>query len=93
VNQRDRSNATKTPPDQAEGTAADRAITAEIRRAITSDASMSASAKNIKIITNNGTVTLRGPVDSQAERDAIEAKAKAVTGVGTVDNQLEVKPG
>ena len=92
VNERDRGTGTLTPPDQAEGTEADRKITAEVRRAITSDSSMSINARNVKIITLNGVVTLRGPVESQAEKDAIEAKAKSVAGVTSVDNQLEVKP-
>lgn len=91
VNTRDRNDATKTPPDQAEGSEADRNITAEVRRAITSDSGMSVNARNVKIITNGGVVTLRGPVDTQAEKDAIEAKAKGVSGVTTIDDQLEVK--
>jgi osmotically-inducible protein OsmY len=66
-------------------------ITAEIRRAIVDDSAMSTNARNIKIITDKGAVTLRGVVDSQAEKTAIEEKAKAVSGVVSVDNQLEVK--
>ena len=91
VNVRDRDNSTVTPGDQAAGSNADRTITAEIRRSITSESGMSLNARNVKIITNGGVVTLRGPVNTQAEKDAIEAKAKAVAGVTSVDNQLEVK--
>jgi len=67
-------------------------ITAEIRRAIMDDETMSANAQNCKVITDkSGVVTLRGVVNSQAEKDSIEAKAKSVAGVTRVDNQLEVK--
>ncbi len=51
----------------------------------------SVNAKNVKIITVNGTVTLRGVVESQAEKDSIEARAKKVAGVTKVNNQLEIK--
>jgi osmotically-inducible protein OsmY len=88
-NVRDRNEATKTPGDQSENEA-DRTITQNIRKAITADDSLSTNAKNVKIITNDGTVTLRGPVKSEKERADIEAKAKQVAGVKNVDNQLEV---
>ena len=53
---------------------------------------MSMNAQNCKIITDkSGIVTLRGPVASQAEKDAIEAKAKTIAGVTSVVNELEVK--
>jgi len=55
------------------------------------DGSLSFTAKNVKIITQNGKVTLRGPVNSQEERNAIEAAARKIAGSGQVDNQLEVK--
>jgi hyperosmotically inducible periplasmic protein len=88
-NVRDRSGDTKTPGDQPENEA-DRTITQNIRQAITGDESLSTNAKNVKIITNDGTVTLRGPVKSEKEKTEIEAKAKQVAGVKRVDNQLEV---
>ena len=88
-NVRDRNEATKTPGDQSENEA-DRTITQNIRKVITSDDSLSTNAKNVKIITNDGTVTLRGPVKSEKEKADIEAKAKQVAGVKNVDNQLEV---
>jgi osmotically-inducible protein OsmY len=91
-NVRDRDNQNLTPLDQS-GTEADRKITAAVRRSITDDSTMSVNARNCKIITQNGTVTLRGTVDTQGEKDAIEAKAKSVEGVMSVDNQLEVKGG
>ncbi len=91
-NRTDRSGDTVTPPNQSEA-AADIHITAEIRRAIMDDAALSTNAKNVKIMTDKaGVVTLRGVVDSQAEKDAIDAKAKAVVGVTSVSNQLEIQP-
>ena len=85
-NVRDRDDQNKTTGDQSENEA-DRTITQNIRRAVDS---LSTNAKNVKIITNNGTVTLRGPVKSEKEKAEIEAKAKQVAGVRSVDNQLEV---
>lgn len=88
-NSRDAETA-KTPLDQSND-ARDVEISAAVRRAIVDDAAMSTNAKNVKIITAKGVVTLRGVVDSQAEKDSIESKAKGVAGVVSVDNQLEVK--
>ena len=88
-NVRDRNEGMKTAGDQSENEA-DRTITQNIRKAITEDDSFSTNAKNVKIITNDGTVTLRGPVKSQKEKADIEAKAKQVAGVKSVDNQLEI---
>ena len=88
-NVRDRDDQNKTTGDQSENEA-DRTITQNIRRAVTADDSLSTNAKNVKIITNNGMVTLRGPVKSEKEKAEIEAKAKQVAGVKGVDNQLEV---
>jgi hyperosmotically inducible protein len=88
-NVRDRNDQTKTPGDQSENEA-DRTITQNIRQVITADDSLSTNAKNVKIITNDGTVTLRGPVKSEKEKVEIEAKAKQVAGVKRVDNQLEI---
>jgi len=90
VNKRDRDDNTLTPGDQ--GTSeADREITRNIRRAIEKNDQLSTTAKNIKIITVNGKVTLRGPVNSEQEQQAITAAAQSVAGVGSFDNQLEVK--
>ena len=88
-NVRDRDDQNKTTGDQSENEL-DRTITQNIRRAVTADGSLSTNAKNVKIITNNGMVTLRGPVKSEKEKAEIEAKAKQVAGVKSVDNQLEV---
>jgi hyperosmotically inducible periplasmic protein len=88
-NVRDRDNQSKTSGDQSENEA-DRKISQNIRDALTSDDSFSTNAKNVKIITSDGTVTLRGPVKSDKEKAEIEAKAKQIAGVKKVDNQLEI---
>jgi hypothetical protein len=90
VNTRDRSSAALTPMDQG-SSAGDRTITQQIRRDLMKDKTLSFTAKNVKVITINGKVTLRGPVKSEAERSAIEAAARrAVGGSGQVDSQLEI---
>lgn len=88
-NARDRSDVTKTPTDQAENEA-DRAITQSIRQNIASDSSLSTNAKNVKIITVDGAVTLRGPVKSEKEKADIVARAQQIAGVKRVDDQLEI---
>lgn len=90
VNTRDKKDKTLTPTDQG-SSEDDRKITQQIRQAVVKNGSLSFTAKNVKIITNDGKVTLRGPVKTDAERTAIEAAAKNVAGVTQVDNQLEVK--
>jgi hyperosmotically inducible periplasmic protein len=89
VNQRDRDSAALTPMDQ--GTSeADRTMTQQIRQAVMRDKTLSFTAKNVKIITINGRVTLRGPVKTEAERTAIEADARGVAGGAQVESQLEI---
>jgi hyperosmotically inducible periplasmic protein len=88
-NERDRNDATKTAGDQSENEA-DRKITQEVRKSIVDDDKLSTSAQNVKIITNDGKVTLRGPVKSEEEKKAVESKAKQVAGVKNVENQLEI---
>ncbi|MES1176030.1 MAG: BON domain-containing protein [Myxococcales bacterium] len=90
VNERDKGGKTLTPMDQGPSES-DRKITQLIRQSVVKDSSLSFTAKNVKIITIGGKVTLRGPVKTDAERSAIEAQAKNVAGVSQVDNQLEVK--
>jgi osmotically-inducible protein OsmY len=86
---RDRNDQTKTAGDQSENEA-DRTISQNIRQALTADDSLSTNGKNVKIITNDGTVTLRGPVKSDKEKSTIAAKAQQIAGVKNVDNQLEI---
>ena len=89
-NQRDRSGETQTSGDQSNNSA-DLKTTAAIRRAIVHDASLSTMAKNVKIVTENGVVTLRGPVKSAEEKAKIAELAKTHAGNAKVEDQLEVK--
>jgi len=89
VNRRDRDGDTMTPMDQG-SSESDRAITAEIRKAVVGDGTLSFTAKNVKIITKDGNVVLRGPVKNEEERAAIRAKAARVAGASRVTDQLEV---
>ena len=89
LNVRDRDDATLTPGDQGT-TESDREITRKIRKALNAEPQLSTTAKNIKIITVNGKVTLRGPVTTAQERTLIETTVKNL-GVGTLDNQIEAK--
>jgi hyperosmotically inducible periplasmic protein len=91
VNKRDRSPAAPTA-DQAKETTADRDIMSNIRKAIVADKSLSTYAHNVKIISQHGKVTLKGPVRSDEERKSVETKAVDVAGSGNVTNQLSVKP-
>ncbi len=88
VNVRDRDSAAKTPFDQKENKA-DIAITADIRKQVV-DSKMSMNAQNVKIITQDGKVTLRGPVKTAAEKTKIEEIARAVAGDANVVSQLDV---
>lgn len=90
VNKRDANGAALTPMDQ-NNNSTDLQITQKIRQSVMADGSLSFTAKNVKIITQNGKVTLRGPVNSPEERNAIDAAARKVAGSAQVDNQLEVK--
>jgi osmotically-inducible protein OsmY len=89
VNERDRDSAAKTPLDQNEN-AKDVGITADIRKRVV-DTQMSVNAQNIKIITQDGKVTLRGPVKNIDEKKRIEEIARSVAGEKNVDSQLEVE--
>jgi len=89
VNERDRDATAKTPIDQKE-TQRDVNITAEIRKQVLAHENMSVNARNVKIITADGKVTLRGPVNSKEEKDAIDGIAKSVAGKENVEDQIEV---
>ena len=91
VNVRDTgdSAADKTPINQNENQR-DVNITADIRKRVV-DTKMSTNAQNIKIITQDGRVTLRGPVKSEEEKTRIAQFAEEVAGSGNVDNQIEVE--
>ena len=80
----------KTADQQPENTS-DRDITRKIRRSIVGDKSLSTYGHNVKIITQSGAVTLKGPVHSDQEKQTIAAKAAEVVGQDKVSNQLTVK--
>ena len=89
MNERDRSGANPTPMSQGENQA-DLETTARIRQMLVADSNLSIDAKNVKIITSNGVVTLRGPVNDEHERAEIARMVAQEPGVATVDNQLEI---
>jgi hyperosmotically inducible protein len=91
VNERDRSPNEPTA-DQQKDNRSDRDITQQIRQSIVKDKSLSTYAHNVKIVTEHGQVTLKGPVRSEDEKRAIEAKATEVAGESKVTSELNVKP-
>jgi osmotically-inducible protein OsmY len=89
TNQRDRNTGAVTA-DQQKSNGSDADITRQIRRSITTDKNLSTYAKNVKVITKGGNVTLRGPVRSEEERKEIGDKATEVAGATHVKNELQV---
>ena len=92
VNKRDRGQAEPTS-DQAKNNLSDREIMKKIRSSIVDDKSLSTYAHNVKIIAQNGKVTLKGPVRSEEEKKTVEQKALDVAGPGNVTNEITVKTG
>src|SRR5438132_5277547 len=103
--QRPPTTSTEAPPDNTKvnrpgeinaasqkNTTTDLAISRDIRRAIVADKSLSTYAHNVKVISENGSVTLKGPVRSEAERKAVVAKAVEVAGRDHVANELTIAP-
>ena len=90
INERDRSGETKTSGDQS-NSSADLKTTQAIRQALMKDGELSMTAKNIKVITANGHVTLRGPVKTAQEKAKIDQLAKSAAGGAHIDDQLDVK--
>jgi len=89
-NKQEQAGTTRTPMDQSNDPA-DIKLVATIRKMVVADKSLSATAKNCKIITAGGMVTLRGPVNTAEEKSSIEAHAVMSSAKDKVDNQLEVK--
>jgi osmotically-inducible protein OsmY len=78
--------------DQQSEASSDRMLTRKIRQALIADKSLSVYGHNIKIITKNGSVTLKGPVQSEEEKQTIASKAESIVGSpDKVTNQLIVK--
>jgi hyperosmotically inducible protein len=90
VNRRDR-NPNEATADQQKMNPGDHETTKQIRQAIEKDKSISTYGHNVKVITQNGKVTLKGPVRSEEEKRAIEAKATEIAGADNVSSQLEIK--
>jgi lipid-binding SYLF domain-containing protein len=90
-NQPDQMAAAPTADQQGNGKS-DLQLTASIRRSIVADGSLSTNAHNVKIVVQNGVATLKGPVRTQEEKAAIEAKAAAVVGQDHVVDQMEIAP-
>ncbi len=86
----DRDATGQVTADQQKSNKADRELTQKIRESVVADKSLSMSAHNVKIISRNGTVTLRGKVKSDEEKKAIEAKATETAGAGNVTSELTV---
>ncbi len=91
VNKRDRKEGAVTADQQKENSN-DRELTANIRRALMDNKDLSTYAHNVKIVTRNGMVTLKGPVRSAEEKQTVEAKATEMAGAGKVKSMLAVKP-
>jgi len=90
INERDRSGENQTSGDQS-NSPADLNVTQAIRRALMKDGELSTTAKNIKVVTANGQVTLRGPVNSAQEKTKINQIARSAAGDAQIVDQLEVK--
>ena len=91
VNKRDRAQGAATADQQKEN-ASDRTLTQKIRRALMQDKTLSSYAHNVKVIAQDGQITLKGPVRSEGEKQTVEAKAVEVAGAGHVTNQMSVAP-
>jgi|SRR5438477_6596757 len=89
VNQRDRSNAEPTA-DQQKDNRSDRELARQIRQALVKDKSLSSKAHNVKVIAQNGNVTLKGPVGSEQEKQVVEAKAAQIAGADKVISEIQV---
>jgi hyperosmotically inducible periplasmic protein len=85
-------NKSLSTADQQKNNPSDRDITQQIRQSVVSDKSLSTYAHNVKIVSQNGMVTLKGPVRSDDEKRVIESKAAAVVGQDKVTSELQVAP-
>jgi len=90
VNKQDR-NTSQATADQGKNNNSDQETMRKVRRAVMDDKSLSTYAHNIKIISQHGKVTLKGPVHMQKEKRSIEAKATEIAGDGNVVSQITVK--
>ena len=91
VNKADRAKGAVTADQQKENPT-DRDLAKKIRQAVVGDKSLSTYAHNVKIVAQDGQVTLKGPVRSEAEKTAIEVKATEIAGAGKVTNEITIAP-
>ena len=91
INKRDRAKGAATADQQKEN-GSDRELARNIRRALMDDKSLSTYAHNVKVVAQDGQVTLKGPVRTENEKTAVEAKATEVAGAGHVTNQISIAP-
>lgn len=91
TNKRDR-NDNEPTADQQKNNKSDLDLTAQIRRSIMKDKSLSSNAHNVKIIAQNGIVTLKGPVSSDGEKATVERKASEIAGQSNIKSEIEIKP-
>jgi len=92
TNKRDAKTSTPVTAGQQSNSKTDTALTQKIRKAIVADKSLSTYAHNVKVVTVNGEVTLRGPVRTEAEKTAVQQLAEAEAGATHVINHLEIAP-
>jgi osmotically-inducible protein OsmY len=92
VNKRDAQKGAVTAGEQ-NNNKSDTKLAAQIRRSVVKDKSLSTYAHNVKIVAQNGTVTLKGPVKSDDEKRSVEQKAEEIAGKGHVNSELSVKEG
>jgi osmotically-inducible protein OsmY len=90
MNNRDQGSTGDTAQSQSNAKG-DRELLAAVRRSVVKDKSLSTTAHNVKILAENGVITLRGPVKSDAEKAQVEALARQVAGVTSVQNNLDIK--
>ncbi len=91
TNQRDRS-ASEPTADQAKNGTSDRETMQKIRKSLMDDKSLSTYAHNVKVIAQDGKVTLKGPVRSEEEKQTVEQKATEIAGSGNVTDEITIKP-
>jgi hyperosmotically inducible protein len=91
VNKQDREPGAVTADQQKENRS-DRDLTQQIRKAVIADKSLSSYAHNVKIVSQGGTVVMKGPVRSDEEKKALLSKAESIAGAGKVTDEISVKP-
>jgi hyperosmotically inducible periplasmic protein len=91
INKRDQNKAEPTADQQKENRS-DRDIAKMVRKSITDDKALSTYARNVKVIAQNGTVTLKGPVRSEEEKKTIEGKAAEVAGASNIKSETTIEP-